>query len=418
MLKKFVHPFLLYRGLPTDIYFLALARFILGLGNFIIPFLFLLLTLTLGYSATTAGELAMGVTLFYLIGNFSGGKLSDALGHKIVMVSGEFTGSAGLILSSFFHDWHLMLPVWLFISYFFFGIALPASNALVADLSTEENRNAVISLSYLSYNLGSGVGPVVAGYLFRSHPGWIFFGNGLAGVIGILIVLLGVSRRRDPQMTPGSDPADPEKVIGGPVWQVLKARPWLLVFGVLCTFLWFTLNQMTITTPLFLAHRYGENGPLLFGQLMTFASLLVVIITPVLIRMTRNTCEIKSLAVAGILFAAGYLLVMLFSPIAMQFVAWFFLSAGEVLLLTKEGVYLANQSPVSHRGRINSIMTTMRSLGLMPACILMGACIQYFGYIATWWVIIIIALITAAALLLLSHHQKQSGSAGSPEDVN
>ncbi|WP_276971258.1 MFS transporter [Tatumella ptyseos] len=418
MLKKFVNSFSIYRGLPTDIYYIAVARFVLGLGNFIIPFLFLLLTLKLGYSATSAGGLAMGVTLFYLLGNFSGGKLSDSLGHKKIMVFGELAGSGVLILSGFFHDWHLMLPVLLFISYFFFGIALPASNALVADLSTPENRNAVISFSYLSYNLGSGVGPVLAGYLFRDHTVWIFIGNGLAGLIGILIVILGVRHHYERRLTPPAEPGDAEEAKQGTVWRVFKERPWLLVFGVLCTFLWFSVNQMTIVTPLFLAHRYGENGPWLFGQLMTFASLLVVIITPILIRVTGQTCEIKSLALAGFLFAAGYLFVMLFSPIAMQFVAWFFLSAGEVLLLTKEGVYLANQSPVSHRGRINSIMTTLRSLGLMPACILMGACIQSFGYITTWWVIIIISLITAVALLLLSHHQKQFKYPTAPGKVN
>ncbi|MBF4359775.1 MFS transporter, partial [Vibrio anguillarum] len=40
------------------------------MGNFIIPFLVLLLTDKLGYSATVAGSLAMGVTGTYLLGSF------------------------------------------------------------------------------------------------------------------------------------------------------------------------------------------------------------------------------------------------------------------------------------------------------------------------------------------------------------
>ncbi len=60
MLRKIVGAVSIYLGLPKDIYFIAFARFLLGLGNFIIPFLVLLLTQKLGYSTTVAGGLAMG----------------------------------------------------------------------------------------------------------------------------------------------------------------------------------------------------------------------------------------------------------------------------------------------------------------------------------------------------------------------
>jgi len=407
MLKNFFDPISMYRGLPADIYFIALARFVLGLGNFIIPFMVLLLTQKLGYSTTIAGGLAMGVTALYLIGNLLGGKLSDSLGHKKMMVWGEIAGSAVLIFSGFFSGWHFMLPALLFISYFFFGLALPASNALIADLSTPANRNAVMSLSYLAYNLGSGIGPVLAGYLFWNYTSWIFWGNGLAGLMGILIVLFFVSKHVNNHSDNPIDHSDLEKATEGSVWKVFKERPRLLIFGILCTFLWFALNQMTMTTPLYLSHTFDKQGPILFGQLMTFASILVVIITPVLMRITSKICDIKNLAIAGLLFALGYALIMSFSSIPMQFVAWFFLSAGEVLLLTKEGIYLANQSPSSHRGRLSGILTTIRSLGLMPTYILMGAYIELFGYIDAWRLIIGISLIVGFALLMLSHQQKK-----------
>ena len=408
MIKGFFDPISIYKGLPADIYFISLARFVLGLGNFIIPFMLLLLTQKLGFSTTIAGGLAMGVTAFYLMGTLSGGKLSDSLGHKKMMVLGEIAGSLVLIVSGFFSDWHIVLPICLFISYFFFGLALPASNALVADLSTPGNRNAVMSLSYLAYNLGSGVGPVLAGYLFWNDTPWIFWGNGLAGLIGILIVLFCVNDRVSHQSDNQTEYSELEKATEGSVWKVFKERPRLLVFGVLCTFLWFVLNQMTMTTPLYLSHVFDQQGPILFGQLMTFASILVVLITPVLMRITRKVCDIKNLAIAGLLFALGYGLAMSPGSIVMQFVAWFFLSAGEVLLLTKEGIYLANQSPGSHRGRISGILTTIRSLGLMPTYILMGAYIESYGYTEAWRLIIGVSLMTCFGLMMLSFQQKNA----------
>ena len=106
---------------------------ILGMGNFIIPFLVLLLTDKLGYSATVAGSLAMGITGIFLIGSFLGGKLSDLFGHKLIMVFGEFIGAVLLILCGFVADDPVLVPVFLFAAYFFVGLAVPASNALVAD---------------------------------------------------------------------------------------------------------------------------------------------------------------------------------------------------------------------------------------------------------------------------------------------
>jgi len=406
MLKKLLNPLSLYRGLPQDIYFIALARFVLGLGNFIIPFLILLLTQKLNYSTTHAGALAMGVTALYLLGSLIGGKLSDSFGHKRMMVWGELAGSLVLILSGFFAEMHLLLPILLFISYFFFGLAMPASNALVADHSTPANRNAVMSLSYLAYNLGSAVGPLVAGYLFWHYTPWIFWGNGLAGLIGVLIVIVAVRNPADSSAEQQSH-SELEKATSGSVWQVFKQRPRLLVFGVLCTLLWFALNQLTMTTPLYLSHLFGQQGTVLFGQLMTYASILVVIITPILMRITATTADLKNLALAGLLLAFGYAVVMAFNSISMQFVGWFFLSAGEVLLLTKEGVYLANNSPSSHRGRISGVITTMRNLGLMPSYFLMAAYIDTYGFSAAWQLIIAIALLTGLMFFGLSWQQNR-----------
>ena len=403
MLKKLFNSIAIYQDLPKNIYFIALARLILGLGNFIIPFMVLLLTQKLGYSATIAGSLAMGVTGIFLLGNLVGGILSDSLGHKQIMVAGELIGALFLILCGFYADDPIIVPALLFASYFFFGTALPASNALVADLSTPNNRDAVMSLSYLAFNLGSAIGPVLAGYLFWNYTQWIFWGNGVAALVGILVVMFYVSSKID---TPSNEAATLENAVKGSVWSVLKERPRLIIFMLLCAFLWFSVNQMTMTSPLYLNHIFASHGPVLFGQLMTYACVLVVIITPILMRLTSNKTEIMSLAYAGTLFVLGYLLVMLNPTIPIHFFAWFFLAAAEVLLLTKEGVYLANQSPSSHRGRIQGISTTIRNIIVMPSFVLIGFSIDHHGYLNTWLLIIIVTLFSVLGLLKMNHHQK------------
>lgn len=404
MIQKFLSAISIYRGLPRNIYYLAIARMILGMGNFIIPFLVLLLTDKLGYSATVAGSLAMGVTGTYLLGSFLGGKLSDKFGHKQVMVFGEFMGALIFIFCGLVSDAPILVPVFLFGAYFFIGLALPASNALVADLSNVKNRDAVISLSYLAYNFGSALGPIMAGYLFWNHTEWIFFGNGLAALFGVLIMAIFIHLQPETEAT---NESELEKPVSGSVWGVLKARPRLLFFTFLCGLLWYSLNQMTMASPLYLSHIFGESGPVLFGQLMTYACVLVVLITPLLMKFTSSKVETISLAYAGLMFAFGYMLVMLFPTIPVHFLAWLFLSAGEVLLLTKEGIYLANNSPSSHRGRIQGVLVTLRSVLVMPSFIVIGYFIDIYGYSFTWFSVIAISIFAATGFYLMTAMNKK-----------
>ncbi len=395
-----------YKGLPGDIYSIAVARFILGLGNFIIPFMTLLLTQKQGYSTTIAGTLVMIVTGTYMMGGLIGGKLSDTYGHKRTMVWGELFGALVLLVCGFFSEHHVIAPALMFLAYFFIGIALPASNALVADHSNPQNRDAVMSLSYLAYNLGSAVGPVVAGYLFWHHTAWIYWGNGFAVLIGILIVMYRVSDEH--HTTENTELSALEQATDSSVWTVFRERPRLLVFGGLCTLLWFALNQMTMTGPLYFSHVFVQDGAVLFGQLMTFASVVVVVATPLLMRLTSNQSELSSLAIAGGLFAIGYAMIMQWTAVWVIFFAWFLLSAAEVFLLTKEGVYLANHSPSSHRGRISGILITIRNIGLMPTYVFIGAYIQSNGYTNAWMMIISVAALAATGFWLLSLQQRSA----------
>lgn len=118
IIQKLMSSVSIYRGLPKNIYYLAIARMVLGMGNFIIPFLVLLLTEKLGYSVTVAGSLAMGVTATYFVGSFLGGKFADFYGHKSVLIFGELSGAILLILCGFVSEAKLLIPVLLFGAYF------------------------------------------------------------------------------------------------------------------------------------------------------------------------------------------------------------------------------------------------------------------------------------------------------------
>ncbi|SHO57544.1 MFS transporter [Vibrio quintilis] len=400
----------IYRGLPKDIYFLAFARFIVGMGSFIFLFLMLLLTEKLGYSTTAAGSLATGLTGIILAGNFVGGKLSDNFGHKRVLVAGELAGSVILIACGFCSDAPVLVPVLLFITFFLFGIAFPASNALVADLSTPKNRDAMLSLSYLAFNLGSAIGPLIAGYLFWNYTRWIFFANGFAVLTGILVIMFFIRATPVADDKTGDEQDEIntlEKPVSGSVWSVLKDRPRLVVFALLSGLLWFAQNQMTVANPLYLNHLFGKDGPVILGHLMAYACVIVVVGTPLLIKLTRFYTESLNLAGAGLLFALGYGLIVWQPTVPAHYLSWLLLAAGEILLVTKEAVYLANQSPASHRGRIQGTLVTLQGILRMPGFILIGWMIDHYSYQLMWQMLISVCLVSAAGLWILDRQQSK-----------
>lgn len=417
MFSRLCSPLFIYRGLPRDVYFIALAKLIQGIGNFITPFMMLLMTQKLGATPAHAGMLLLILTGCMLCGNTCGGKLADWRGHKKTLVYSQLLAAVTLIVCGFLPSHPIITPGLLFIFNFGMGMAYPATNALLADLSEPRNRDAVMSLGYLAYNLGSGIGPILAGYLFWHHTDWMFWGNGLAFCLALIIIQCGVRSHQLPLKTSAHIPENntrqtqdldlAEQDVAGSTWHVLRQRPHLLIFTGCTTLLYFALNQLVIGCPMYLSHLFGTQGPIIYGQLMTFASLLVVVLTPLLIRLTHPLSPILSVIFSGGCMIIGYGLVLATRSISMQYLAWTFLTAAEVLIVTKESIYQANHSPRSHRGRINGVLSMMKNLGLMPTALIIGLCIQEIGYSGMWLVVMLIPCIANLGLAGLLWQQKR-----------
>ncbi|CAG8998307.1 MAG: hypothetical protein CENE_00249 [Candidatus Celerinatantimonas neptuna] len=119
---------------------------------------------------------------------------------------------------------------------------------------------------------------------------------------------------------------------------------------------------------------YGSNN----GQLMTYSSLLVIILTPVILCL-KNHSAINNISFAKLFLASSFGIMMISKSIPYQYLAWLFLTIAEIILVTKQGVYIANNSPSSHRGRISGVLSTIQGTGLMPASLITGALIQCYG---------------------------------------
>ena len=420
-----------YLGLPPPIYFLALASVVTALGAFVFPFLTLTLTARLHMTPKEAGLIVSLVGVSSMIGALCGGWVSDRYPRVLVLLAGQLISGGALCIAGFFYDSIWMLPSLLCCT-FGFGLIGPSVAALIADLTPRQMRAEAYALRYMGVNLGFAIGPLIAGFLFHRYPAWIFWGDGCTTLLSALIVWIGLGHLRS--TPPGepllNEPLNPEEgppqVIGsrldeadetnleapveGSIWSVLYARPRLIIYMVGLTLFGMCYAQVTFTTPLSLDQLFSQAGADLFGWVMASNGLFVFLFTPYVTAHMKSIRSFRVLSYTGWLYFLGfgclYFLPALsegaqgaypvlcwpvegvpFSAFALLIVSSMLWTAGEVITVTQGSVFLANESPMSHRGRVHGIIPLIIRLTKTTTPLLMGVMIMYSGLAWVWvWV--------------------------------
>lgn len=402
-----------YAKLPKSVYILFLAGIINSAGNFVYPFLALFLTLKLGYSESRAGMMLTIIIAAEGLGRLAGGKLADWIGRKIVIIILSILGSICYLII-------VVLGVTPFVVYlivlagFLKTGAMPAINALVIDITAKKNRNDAFSLMYLGHNLGFAIGPLIAGFLFVNHLLLIFVVDAITTILALIPIMALV---KEPSKSIESLTVIGDQVIeggehfeAGNTVKVFFKKPVLVGYAFISIILSFVYAQSTFGLPLYLNHIFGQNGPKIYGSLMTINAIVVIILTLILISIFKKYSPILNISFAGILFAVGFGL-LFYSKIYYLFIistiVWTF---GEIINSVSSNVLIANYSPANHRGRFNAIIYFISGVGFAVSPWLMGLYIKYYGLTNTWPFIFAISIFASVLILLLLFYEKLKNS--------
>lgn len=392
----------MYRGLPRAMYVLFFSQIVNSLGNFVFPFLTLLLTQKAGFSAAATGRIIMISAISFVPGSLLGGRLADRRGRKSVMVAG-FLISAGSFLACGFVDDMYLLPYFIVVAQAAFGLVEPTLQALIVDVTTPQNRQAAFSLTYLGHNIGFSVGPLVAGFLFTYNYRILFFGDAVTTIIAVTLVALFVkeSRPTAEQIEEIGRENPHEAAEEGGILGVLLRRPLLVAFMLANLVIMLVYSQYTFSLPLQMNEVFGDRGARFYGIVMTMNAVTVVWLTPLLISATRKIRPLSSVALAGALFAVGFGVLGLGTNLAFFLAMTLVWTAGEVLQATNVDVYVANHTPAGHRGRMNSLSPIIIGAGFALGPMLGGIFVDTWGVSQIWPVSAGILLFAMVVLLVL-----------------
>jgi len=392
----------IYRRLPRDIYVLFVAQIVNSIGNFVYPFLALLLTEKGDFSTAEAGRIIMVAATGFIPGSLLGGKFADVFGRKRMIVVGFLLVSVSFITCGFINNMRL-LPWFVIVAEFAMGMIHPTIQALTTDLTTPQNRKAAFSLTYLGHNIGFAVGPLIAGYLFTHNTRLMFFGDAGTSILAVVLLAFLVRESRpdkaELERIEREQPA--ERAESGGIIGVLLRRPALVLFMLATLISSFVYAQYTFALPLFLRDTLGDRGPQVYGVVMTTNALIVVFGTAPLIALTHGRRAVTNVGLSAVLYAIGFGALYFCGGIACVIGLTVIWTAGEILAATNVDVYVANHTPAGHRGRMNAISPILTGLGFAVSPMVIGSFIERFSSRSVWPLAGLLAVVAAVGFLLL-----------------
>lgn len=406
-IRKFLN---VYSGLPSSLYVLFAATVINSVGMFVFPFLTLYLTGRVGMTQQEAGLFIMIVNFAYIPANFIGGKIADTFGRKKLMVAAQvlsglcyipcgFAGIGGNV------RWFLLASV------FFDGLTDPARSAMMTDLTTPETRRRAFSLTYLGHNLGFAVGMMIAGFLFEKSTSWLFWGNAIAILAAVSLVALKVPEtkpsREQVEASFGSGATD--EAHRGNIIQALLSRPYLVIFTILTGLYGFVYAQHRFALPLQTKEFFGARGSVIYGTLMTLNATMVIVLSTPIMALTQRWKPINAVALAGILFALGFGLIGLAPSVLLMYLTTAIWTLGEIVNATNEGTYVANHTPISHRGRFQAVLPLIGGLGWSVSPPVVGWFTDRFGLKTAWPYLGLIAALACIGIWYLGIIENRPG---------
>lgn len=380
-----------YKQLPKEIYILSLATLINRIGDFVVPFLTLYLSQKLGVSLPVTGIIVAVTSFIKIPGSYLGGKLNDEFNSKLIFVSCQTIAGILLIPCAFVKNPFVTVPLLVLFSFFSSMVRTPTM-AMISDLLPQEQRKMGYVVRYIGINIGVAIGLALAGFLYNYSTVLLFLGDAVTMLASVAMIAFGIkgsNLKKIRDKTVGSN----EKREEGSLFTILRRRKPLVMYMLFTSILYIAFEQTKFAMPLTVNLRFGDDGPVLFGFLISINAVTATILALFQERVSKRFSIIGQIAFGGILFAIGFGLYAITTNFISFVIATIIWSIGEVFIFTNASVFVVNNSPENFRGRLTScfslIFSTTGTLGIMVT----ERVVSVVGVYNSWVFILVITLI-------------------------
>ncbi|AUM67077.1 MFS transporter [Brevibacillus laterosporus] len=363
-----------------------------------LPFMALFFSETFGKS--TAGVLLIIPPLLSVVISLIGGRISDKLGRRPVMLfSVAFEVLMFLLFFLSSSPWMMYLA--------FVGLNLsaslyqPASEAMIADLTNEEDRNFVFAMFYTAMNLGVVIGPLLGAFFFVNYRNELMLACMIVTAILFVVYFFVLKETKPSAPQTSSDVVD-----SAPSWkkewqsfQVIFRDKVFSLYLLAGVFVFIAFSQMDLYMAIYIKEHvlhqpliwwgdwtYSLGGTSFFGWMMALNGFMVVTLTAAMTRWISAWSDQKAFVIASFLGGIGFFMMAFSKNIWFLLFCMAVLTIGELIRTPIALGFVSKLAPEHQRGQYMGASTLQFTIGRILAPLLVTLS-NWFGPLVIFGII-------------------------------
>ncbi|WLD94594.1 MFS transporter [Alkalihalobacillus sp. AL-G] len=346
-------------------------------GSMIFPFMAIYLAFHFG--AKVAGMLLL-INVFIGIGiTFIGGYFADQFGRKKIMLFAEllrfFAFLTMMLCNSPWFSAPLITFFMMTVNSICWGLAGPANQAMLIDVSTPDQRKLMYSITYWANNLSIAIGGIVGAFLFEKYLFELFMALSVVTGFVVFLVAFFISESYAP-VTSSLTPSGHVLKLFSNYKKVLHDRLFVMfvIAGVLILSLEFQLTnyigiRLTDEMPSQQFLMWEIDGVKMMGFLRSENTILVAVLMLFVTKLTNPFKDRSVLVTSCFVFTIGYGVLAYSNNIWVLLVMMALLTIGEVFRVPVEQSYMASIPPDDARSSYMAFNGLKFNLSMLIASI-------------------------------------------------
>ena len=355
--------------------------------------------------------LVISSVMVFLVGLYAG-HLSDVQGRRPVMIfSTAITGFGGALAtfansSFYFNPWVTFLGF--LIINFGFGFFNTASQAMIVDLTTSENRRVVYSIQYWIINFAIMIGSGLSGWFFRDYLVWLLLAITIEEIVSCLVVIFWI----DESFNPDTQQHKQESNIIKAYFTVAKDRIFMYYLFA-SVFIAMIFNQIDYYLPVHLSDSFSTTrilGLELYGQRMLtlfllINTLIIVLFMSKMNQLTKNWSRSTGITLGIFLQGLGFIIAFLGHNLSWEVTAAVVATLGEMILVPFSQALRADLMEGDHVGTYTGAFSVTQPVASVLSGVLVSLSALYGNIGMAIFMGIIILLSILPSLRAIRMHE-------------
>lgn len=384
----------MYSGLRKEVYILCFGRFVTAMGALIWPMLTLILKSKLGFDAEQVALWFLLFSILQLPFSLLGGRLTDTFNKRNLIIVFDAI-SVVLYLTTALMPLSPLSVVIYFAGSLFQSVEWPAYDALLAELTSDHDREKAYSLEYLANNLGIVFAPTLGGLLFNNYLWLSFLLSALAVLSSTVLIFLFIPKTVEAARITNTY----EEQESGSVISVLKGRKTLLLYLFISCISAIVYAQFNYLLPIQMDEVFLTQGAMFFGMLTSINGFVVICCTPLLTQLTLKWADLDRIRLGTLLEIIGICSYFFYrNSLPLYILSMIVFTLGEILNTLGSSPYISKRIPATHRGRFISVSNIFTTLSSSLGSAVVGRIVVFYSFREGW---IFVAAIGAVLIILL-----------------